>query len=58
MTTAYLILTLITGQVITIQAPLAGCRAAETAFKAGDPADAIVNEQVVRIVDVVCVVES
>ena len=56
--TALLILTLITGQTIEVEAPLDGCKAAVAQFNAGAPGYAEINGARVKIANMQCEVKT
>lgn len=56
--TALLILTLITGQTLEVEAPLAGCKAAVEQFNAGAPGYAEINGARVKILTMHCEVKT
>ena len=56
--TALLILTLITGQTIEVEAPLDGCKAAVAQFNAGAPGYAEINGARVKIANMHCEVKT
>ena len=58
MSTALLILTLITGQTIEVEAPLAGCKAAVAQFQAGPPGYVELNGVHFKIQSMHCEVKT